>query len=242
VKKAALIAIGAGIAVVGGTAFALTQEPVQATIRGLTGNESAADVLRKYWGAERCSDRTEFILSPDENKKFLDEHYRNGCSSKFTISDSAPCEKELGVGKSCLIDAKDERGQGHYYCMTLTEGGFKVDWQCSVGFSPIPIAAFKAQRAPKSESTVRAIVRLSDMFPYEVRQAQDQLLSIYVGDETGNSLYALVKKDSEDGKKFFDALKDGRNHALTVKISYPERINSADYALGFWVKDGWESN
>jgi hypothetical protein len=84
--------------------------------------------------------------------------------------------------------------------------------------SDMPVKTYKATR-PKGPHTFVLSCELSDHYNYHYHGAQATHLSVLmVEPDTWESLRGYVRKDSPEGKKLLEILKDGRKHQLIVNV------------------------
>jgi len=131
-----------------------------------------------------------------------------------------------------------------YYVVQLKNEGFKIDWLSSIGYNKLSLKAYQATK-PSEVGIFRLDCKLSDYYNYGYIDLQNKYYSIECYSEFDESIiYAYVDKNSDDGKKIFEILKDGNNHklVLAVKYDYKSENTSDILSLKKLVTVGWYFN
>jgi hypothetical protein len=196
-------------------------------VAGCGKKTDAASLVRDYWSQENCADRVKFILAPEANGAALVNEYKDqkSCVKKLDSIDDADC-KTAAAGSYCSLQAKSGKDT-NTYCMKNDDGAFKIDWRCTKGFNPTPMAVFKAQ-LPETPSVFRVEAKISDFYNFEYTDAQKSHHSVgLVAGDTGERVYGYIQKDSPEGQTLFELLKDGRSHRLTIELVYPKNARDS---------------
>ena len=102
---------------------------------------------------------------------------------------------------------------------------------------------FKTVR-PTEPKTLRVTCALGDYYNYQFFGEQDTFYSISLDAPSVDnlSLYAYVRRDTEDGKKMFEKLKDGDSHKMTIKARYLDYgyRGSNTLLIESFVSEGWK--
>jgi hypothetical protein len=83
----------------------------------------------------------------------------------------------------------------------------------------MPLRTFKATM-PRVPTRLTASLSLSSAYLYDFRGARETHHAVRMKGEEGGTLYGYAPKDSDAGRALFEALKDGREHRLTVTARY----------------------
>jgi hypothetical protein len=175
-------------------------------------------------------DRVALILHGDANQPTLAEYYRKktDCKLKHVKMDTSSC-KSLDADGYCYPVATWE-GKGHesHYCVVKSAQGYLIDWRCSIGYDPVPLVTFTAQYPFSAPSVFRVRAQLSDVFRADFVRSQRTHYSLTLRDRDGKLVQGYVERNSADGKKIFDELKDGREHPLLVELGYTKAAADAE--------------
>ena len=226
------------------------QHLFQKDVRG-----QSIDLVRKYLGASSCEERFSTIYNAKGNKADFNSHYSRGvCKTEYL---SIPENKITCGDKGCslwVVFSKDKNSfgveieTGTWYATRVDNGEVKIDWRCSLGYNPINLKAFKAAHKAGESEVFRVAGELgsgSDTCSYSERCSKD--LEIRFRDEIegqwNDYIIGHVVKDSANGKRLFDALKDGQEHYLIVRLTYP---TPKTYRGHIWekmsIEDGYSSD
>lgn len=199
-------------------------------------SNSAEAVLKKYLNAKTWEERLKYVRNPELVKPLMSERYKDvdlSAGKPFLRLETEDGKKtrNLKVGDWINIKAVFEEGKNAFgatvqdaawYVLVLTESDFKIDWEASVIYNPMTFKAMEAQR-PTSSQKFRVMAELADYYNYEFRDGQYYLYSIRLHEpDSYQSVYGYIKKDSKDGAKLYEILKDGQKHPMILKIRYPQ--------------------
>lgn len=206
------------------------------------GSKTPEQVVENYLKAKDWQERLKYVLEPDRVKPVMEKRYSTNYTppDKIKVNPVKPIKDQWFEVEAIL------NGDRISYYLQKTENGYKIDWESSVGYNaPMTVAAFKAQR-PKEPMKFRVIGNLSNSYPYipwEIRrEAEKNLWSVGLRDGDGNSIaYGYIEKESDDGKRLYELLKDGEKHKFTAIIKFFEGSRPGDDAVIIekFVCDGW---
>jgi hypothetical protein len=99
-----------------------------------------------------------------------------------------------------------------------TNDGWKVAWEESVGYNPVPLKSVLAQG--KAEPiTLRLGCQMSDYYNGRFEDQRQLYYSISITDaHPVETAHAYVLKDSPEGNRLFNRLKDGRFLQVTLEV------------------------
>ncbi len=184
-------------------------------------------VMVNYFAAETWQDRLPFVLHPNTTEPLMKRHYGIGQFGKFEATNIIPYDgqSKVGIGEyiRLLVYYRDRQDGStsppHLYYVKRVRGGYKVDWEASMGKNPMSWKAYRAQR-PTMPMLFRVVTNLTSYYNYEFGDAHRSYLSISFEDGTLVPIHGYVKRGSKSGKRIYEILKDGENHALIVKIRF----------------------
>jgi hypothetical protein len=200
--------------------------------------DPAATFLASYL-ATPCMARLPFITNPDGDRAAFEEKYKGlSCKQKYESLDTSDCKAPADDGY-CYPLVVWGRGKNAFgvegadsvnYCMQQTPQGFKIDWRCSLGYNPVTVPAFRTQHAFNQPAVFRMRAKLSYYYNYEFSEAKQTHYSLSLEDkEFAHIDGAYVPRQSADGQKLFDVLKDGKEHTVVIELVY--RPNSQDSSV-----------
>ena len=188
--------------------------------------EPYEEVMVNYFAAETWQDRLPFVLHPNTTGPLMKRHYGIGQFGKLEATNIIPYDgqSKVGIGEYIRLfvyydDKEDATTHSYLYYVKRTRGGYKVDWEASMGKNPMTRKAYMVQR-PTKPMLFRVAASLDTYYNYEFMDAHRSYLSISFEDGTLLPLHGYVKRESKSGKRMYEILKDGENHHLIVKIRF----------------------
>lgn len=122
----------------------------------------------------------------------------------FTVTASYEAKGASGAGEVIVVATKD---------------GLRVDWGAMTGFNPI---GFKAWAAGTDTAVVfRVSAELSDLYLFTFGNAKQTHYSIRCTERFGDrvaTFHGYIRKDTTEGKRLYELLKDGQRHEVTLKF------------------------
>lgn len=193
------------------------------------GSKTPEQVVESYLKAKDWQERLKYVLEPERVKPFMEKRYSKYEPLEKIKVNIAKQIKDQWVEVDTVIWGKNALGgevsNTHHYYLQKTNDGYKIDWEASVGLNSMTAAAFKAQR-PKEPMKFRVIGTLSDNYsPFGGNYVAETYWSVALKDGDENFIaYGYIPKDSEDGKKLYELLKDGETHRLILTVRYPSDL------------------
>ncbi len=211
---------------------------------------AAEAIVKSYLNASTLEEKLKYVRNPEHVKPLMKEWYKNIDLSKsqpfLKLVTTNKKIKNLAVGDWAGIMVIFEEGKSSFgktiedgasYLLLLTETGFKIDWESSVVYNPMTFRALKAQR-PTHSQKFRVMAELTDYYNFEFRDGGNYLYSILLSEldgtvlkKTGESLYGYIRKNSKDGARLYELLKDGEKHAVMLNIRYSSFSENSDQVI-----------
>jgi hypothetical protein len=116
--------------------------------------------------------------------------------------------------------ATDDRGRRGTFNFPVrpTPAGYKIDWEAAVGHNPTALRTFIIQR-PKGATRFRLQCELATHYHGEFFDCKDTHYSVLLKQEDPIELaHGFIAKNSAEGRKLFELLKDGRRHEVTLEF------------------------
>ena len=89
----------------------------------------------------------------------------------------------------------------------------------------------------------RCGARLNSFYSDEYRDSRNSHFSITLSLSDSNKegiFFGFIPKETADGRKLFDILKDGKEHGVILELEYGPRAQSDNIlTINRFVKDGW---
>jgi hypothetical protein len=183
-----------------------------------TPESPAAAVVRAYLSAPQWEDRLQYVLRPAEVKPFMEARYaRDWKAPKYQID----IVGELpGASEDWAVVEVEIGEHANFYYVRRTPQGARIDWENSIGFNRISPEEIRATK-PVWPVRFRAVAQLDDYENFKFKYPSELTLNIRLTDADGKSIgQAYLDKKSPDGRLLFEALKDGRRHAVAVDLRY----------------------
>lgn len=193
-------------------------------------DNSPEKIVEKYLKCSTWQERLDYVRNVENIDSKMEEHY--GDIKLEPLKGSLKYEKfEYGDMVQIITEVS---GSPAMYFLLQEDGEYKIDWEASMLKCDMSWAEFKASK-PKESTKFRAIVALDDYYNYEFRNLSDSYWSIYLSEITTEritfsrplSLYGYIPKESEDGKKLFELLKDGSEKAVILELKYPNNNDNS---------------
>ena len=212
-------------------------------------------LMEKYLACKTWQDRLLYVLDTSNVKPLMEKYYINldlttlhdikdikqipsGLNTKLTdsiINMSATFQSKNNVG----VDITEQ----YTYYLVKTANGLKIDWLGSIGYNPISMNVYRATK-PADVEIFRMNCKLSDYYNYGYIDSSDQYYSIecITNDSVSPSnINGYVLKNSADGIKLFNILKDGESHKMTLALKYDYRSEQSSdiVAIKKFITEGW---
>jgi len=206
---------------------------------------SPEEVVKQYLKAPKWRDRLDYVRSPELTVDAMEKYYTDYPGPVSFVEMKASEERDGWV----TVNVVFERGRNAFnapvtdsgtYVLEHTPIGYQIDWASSIVYNPKTVIAFKNDLATEPV-TFRLVAKLDDYFNYECRGANSTHYSVRLTEEkTGESLHGYIPKKSEDGKRLYELLKDGKDAAVMVKLRYVRKAESNSVALiDSYLRSGW---
>lgn len=203
-------------------------------------SKDASGVMKAYLDQENCLDRTKFILDPDANRPLLAEHYKDtkDCRRKYESIKPDGCDK-LADGDYCSVEVVFEKNDTSYYGIKKTPDGLKIDWRSSMGYNPVSLPAFMAQRTT-TPRLFRLWAELQNYYNFEYSNAERTHVSVNLRDKEGKSIAGYIRRDAPTAPALLDILKDGKRHAVILELQYmPDSRDASVVEIRRFVSNYW---
>lgn len=203
--------------------------------------DSIVFVIQSYFSSKKWEDRLAYVLNPGTVKPFMKsfytDNYRSSAAKRNLIAIQGQDYKvnesfKVVIDRSTII-----------YCKKTSEG-FKIDWEATTGYNPISMKTFKAH-SNSNTALFRVKAEIGNYYNYNYRNAGDTHWNVNIIDIDGNSISGCyISKVSEEGKKLYEILKDGKQHYLILEI----KIDASDNKSGNIaiitkvIKEGWSKD
>lgn len=214
-----------------------------------------AILIEKYFASKTWQDRLMYVLDSASTKPLMEKYYEKSDFSKlpnfkdikqvtqnpdFILPDSVILMSITASWKNAFGGVVSEQ---FYYYLVKTGNGLKIDWPSSIGYNSLSLDVYKATK-PTDIKTFKLTCKLSDYYNYGYADSDAKYYSIDCEtSENGSfsSIYGYVQKESEDGIKMFELLKDGKSHKMTLALQYDYRSegNSKITTIRKYLTAGW---
>jgi hypothetical protein len=99
-----------------------------------------------------------------------------------------------------------------------TRGGYKLDWEASLGYNPTRLPVFVANLGDEPTS-FRVSCELDNYHNFEYKDTQSTHYSTKA-EADGKRIFGYVARDSAIGKRIYALLQDGRAHRLVLEFRH----------------------
>lgn len=124
--------------------------------------------------------------------------------------------------------------------LTQIDGKYKIDFSIN-GINEIDLITYESQ-GKRELSDFKIYAKLGKEYNYEFNGLRDKYYSIDMNHISSSSiLHGYIKKDSQDGKRLYELLKDGAEIQVTLSISIPEwiEVNRDVFLIEGLKAQGW---
>lgn len=206
--------------------------------------DSIVFALQSYLSCKKWEDRLMYVLHPEIIKPYMKIYYADGYKSRLVKKDGISIQgtnfKINEVFKVIWEDGTPfTSSQTSYFIKTPT--GFKMDWMASTGFNPTSLKSFIVNSNNESKQ-FKVSAKISSDYMYNYAGYQNEYWCVYVSDEFGASIpYCYIAKNSKDGKKIYDILKDGYSHQFILELKMDNTMDQSGFVgvITKFIKEGW---
>jgi len=195
----------------------------------------AETVLKKYLKSNSWEERLKYVRKPEVVKPLMQTYYEKtdlvGGKEFLRLEFEKNFKvEEMKTGEWVNIRVVFREGKNgfgatiqdsNWYALQLTKSGYKIDWEASVVYNPMTFKAMEAQK-PSEPQKFRVLAELANYYNWEFSGGEKYFYSIKLAEpNTSEHLTGYLKRDSPDGQRIYELLKDGQEHPIIVKIRYP---------------------
>lgn len=208
------------------------------------------DKMVKDYMAARLEDKPRFVMDPERVRPLMEAYASTVRGSKPRSITTRFVGKRASPVEWYLVQASGLTALGSRtsadFPFRRTSEGFKIDWEAFVGYNPTPLKVFMAER-PDSAFVFRVECELADYYNFAFSGAKDTHLSVSLREYNPNSFaHGYVSKDSPDGKRIHQLLRDGQRHKLTLELRHVgpdgiliDRAGSSVVSITRLVSESW---
>jgi hypothetical protein len=210
-------------------------------------SDQPEDIVAAYLRAPTVHDRLPFVRSTPNVKANMTAFYGGidvrgrrqwqsiECSGK---PPQAVIQCVVLFNRKVVLDV--ELDDSLAYVLVLEKNKYKLDWEASIGWNPLPLSAF-ASLHPGMPFAYRVVASLGDSHPDTA--AREKFWSIHIHTEAvGDLLHAFVEKGSDAGMRLHSLLENrNKPHPLIVTMAYPSVMNepSEEIRIQTVEQAGW---
>jgi hypothetical protein len=187
------------------------------------GNPADAEkVVRNYLRAKTWEDRLPYVMEPERVRPLMKARYEEHGLPTLTAITARLIERKTVPSEHLVVQGAASNGLGirasYNFPVRQTRDGYKIDWEAAVGYNSTALRAFLIQR-PQGATRFRLQCELGTFYHGEFFGCQGTHYSVRLKQEEPLELaHGFVPKDSAEGKKLFELLKDGKQHEMTVEL------------------------
>lgn len=218
----------------------------------LTGCKSKEEkIIDQYVAAENWEEKINYCIESPKLEESMRTYYRNWPSGITRTVKSLKKIKAMGQEiadwglYSAVVEAKmDDNSVNSFnlaYYLENTTSGPKIDWFATTGMNNPGIMALKAN-PPKNAVDIRVECQLSDYYNYDKRGKDKLEYSVEIIDvNSKDRFHGYIPKDSDEGRKIFDVLKDGQPHKLLLSVRLSEYFSNTSICDILYLEAiGWK--
>jgi hypothetical protein len=206
-------------------------------------------LVEKYLACKTWQERLLYVLDSTNVKALMEKHYSKAdLTNPPKIKDIQQNPKGFNtkLTDSILImkgTFDTEIYEQFIYYIVKTKEGLKIDWLSSIGYNTFSLNVYQATK-PTDVKIFRMNCKLSDYYNFGYINSSDQFYSIECitnDNESPSMIHGYVLKNSVDGIKIFDILKDGESHKMSLALKYDFRSEQSSdiVAIKKFMTEGW---
>lgn len=188
--------------------------------------EAAAEVLSGFLNAKTIDERLEFVRDSEKMRPLMEKWYADNpeeATKEWPDAEILLRKKIIDQERYFVVLAVEFIGVGQrVMAIEQLEGGeMKLDWPTTVGYQPVPIEHFKAERPTEP---VKFWVKLKPSeyynFGYSDKEQYQAFELSYPGREF--KLVGYVDRSKEWATEIIEVVDNGEAPSLIVELKYPE--------------------
>src|SRR5690554_3870658 len=202
----------------------------------------AYSIVKNYIEATHWKQRLNYVLYPKEIQPCMERYYQGTVLPLVDASVVSVEWNSLNQNEQAPVKVKIKNQYGQFniiqYIIIKTSQGIKIDWEQSVEIpcNTPPLNVFKSTLSNNS-TTLKLIAELDSYYNFEFINAKATHWSVSLH-EGSDQLYGYVAKESKSGKYLYESLKDGRKHAVVLRLQHTEDSQGGVYIIDEVIRVG----
>lgn len=203
-------------------------------------NEAIYSTILNFLNSKNLEGKLKCVLYPEYVQQFMKSYYENNPpTSNVTKKDISIQGNSFKNGEVFKVFVKriDEffGSYNEIIYVKKIDNSFKIDWMATTGTNEISfVELFNNGYNKPSKFRVIAKLLQPNMFfkntYYEIVLNEASMT---------NTILGGILKNSPEGKRLYNILKDGRDHRLILELEYTSQNGDMDVMVNKLVKDGW---
>jgi hypothetical protein len=202
-------------------------------------------VVTRFLEANDASALEPLVREPERVLPLMREYYNGGVQPAFTKANyhHLPEVKDIVADRDLVsVSLQTNDYKPYFLLLQQTPSGYKVDWECYVTYSEMPLAVFQ-EKKPTLGKLFRVKVEPIAYFNQDFPNANThRAYRIYTAD-ADRVLYGYVYRDTYVERQMVENI--GKRHDITciVRLNYPSpSSNNQQVEITQFVKRGWVLN
>jgi hypothetical protein len=202
-----------------------------------TEEDSIISIIQSYYLCKKWEDRLAYVLKPDLVKPLMQSYYADYSLEPRIIKKDNLLIQGANFKNNELFKVV---GGDLVFYFKKTTSGIKMDWEGSVGYNSISMKAFKAT-LNTVPTAFRVHATIGNSYYFNYGDASSTHWNVQVDNDDDRISGCYISKNSAEGKKLYEILKDGKKHKLILEIKIDSSSdNSGNTAIiTKVVKEGW---
>lgn len=190
-------------------------------------------IVKLFGLAKSPEEMAEYIINPDELLNILKKKYKSTNLPLNFTDFNTPLKL-----RDKIFLVKPQNTQLEFYVID-TEQGYKIDWLASTGYNETSLVEVLNDQISEPKE-VRIIAKM------KYQQGIKENIYRLVLSDYDWEVKAFGDKNTEDGKKLYDLIKNGDEVKIIAKIKFDKEFspNNSNYDKGnivinSFIKEGW---
>lgn len=193
------------------------------TAFGCQRKDTPENVVEDYLSTDNWKERLEYVDDKENVSPLMEKFYGNRELSSDDIEEIMRVDKksEIKLGEWAKVEVKHNSSDNSIYYVKNTPQGYKIDWSASLGLIYISWKEYFVQ-SPIESTKLRFLASFSleksllvNYFPGEYWTLKLRVPTM----PDVNLITGIVSKETHDGQKIYELLKEYEEHRILVKAN-----------------------
>ena len=201
------------------------------------GDPTAIKVLSQYLAATDWKQRLNYVRAPDRVKQWMQDYYK-GNNGSISFNAITPRNDPALPSDYVAYEVAFPHRNPQIYFLEKSGQDYKVDWDMVV-LNHKSTKAFEVEHSSIPEE-FRVMAQLATYYNFEFGNQEYKYYSVKLAFPDGETLHGYIEKNSSDGIKLYDLLKDGKEYRVIMSLLYkPVNKDPSVVTIYHFVQPEW---